>query len=159
MSDASALPDKIKELEYKKLQGETSWRAWALPAASGIVGAVSIFIAGLSFYTELRKDRQDHALACVNFAQNMLTVAQQQEAKIATLSASDQAGYVENLIAQFPPDAAAYLAQDLILDKVIESGDVLDAITSTLDTSSRKTGGGVDCPAVATPLGTLLHGT
>jgi hypothetical protein len=143
----------IKKLQYEKLQQETSWRGAGLPVASVIVGLVSVLIGGLNIYTGLRKDRQDHALACVNYAQNMLSIAQQQEAKILSMAPAGQPEYVDKLMRQFPPDAGMYLAQDLGMDKTITNPDVYNVIGQySAELAQQRKGflpNGVDCPVVA----------
>jgi len=136
LSDLSPRVVEIRGPVETKPAQEHAAHAVILSIASGVVGFMSIAIAVTSAYWDHADYEQSHDISCVQFAQQMLQVAEEEEPRLASKDAkiepgskkSEQDVYALNLFGQFPPDADTDLADDLFLDSSNLGSDTLTTI-------------------------------
>ncbi len=141
MSDLSPRVVQIRGPVETKPAPEHSTHAVILSIASGTVGFMSIAIAVITAYWGQAEYKQSHDISCVQFAQQMLQVAEEEEPIISSKPDAEQDQYVKHLFALFPTDADTDLAGSLFLGSSKFGTDTLDTITTVMNAGNKYTSG------------------
>ncbi|MBS0641466.1 MAG: hypothetical protein JSS43_16475 [Proteobacteria bacterium] len=120
------LQQQKAELEVRKLKQDVGWRSLAVPLASMVFGAATIFFSIMTYRAAQEKSAQDHVIACTNSAISVSKVIDEARSQIDRMSTmKDKVNRADEIMGTFPPQAAMIMGLSLFNHLGDQSADAL----------------------------------